>query len=109
VKTWRDANRLALSFELDHPGATLRIAYENLVKHPELELRRIWQFLGLEECRESTRFIIEQNPINASPQHKDQDRLQKLEPRYRQWSWHRRLLFRKIAAEQMVALGYYFD
>ena len=109
VKTWQDANFLALRFERDHPEATLRIAYENLVKHPELELRRIWQFLGLEECRDSTRFIIEQNPINASPQHKDQDRLQKLEPRYRQWSWRRRLLFRKIAAEQMVSLGYSFD
>jgi len=109
VKTWQNANLLALRFERNHPEATLRIAYENLVKHPELELRRVWQFLGLNECRESTRFIIDHDPINASPHHRDQDRLQKLEPRYRQWSWLRRLLFRKIAAEQMISLGYNFD
>ncbi len=106
VKTWRDANRLALLFEGTHPEATLRIAYENLVQHPALELRRIWQFLGLNECRESIRFIVDQDPINASPQHKDQDRLQKLEPRYRHWPWYRRLLFRKFAAKQMKSLGY---
>jgi hypothetical protein len=109
VKTWQDANRLALRFERNHPEATLRIAYEKLVEHPELELRRIWQFLGLKDCQASTRFIIDQDPINASPHHGDQGRLQKLEPRYRQWPWHKRLLFRRIAAEQMISLGYDFD
>ena len=109
VRTWRNANRLALSFERNHPEVMLRIAYEKLVQSPELELRRVWKFLGLNECRESSQFITDKNPINASPRHQDQDRLQKLEPRYGHWSWHRRLLFRKIAAEQMASLGYHFD
>ena len=98
-----------MRFERNHPEATLRIAYEKLVQDPELELRRVWQFLGLNECQESVRFIVDKDPINASPHYTDPDRLKKLEPRYRRWSWHRRLLFRKIAAEQMKSLGYSFD
>jgi len=109
VKTWRDANLLAMRFERNHPDVILRVAYEKLVQDPEPELRRVWQFLGLNECRESIRFIVDKDPINASPLYTDPDRLKKLEPRYRQWSWHRRILFRKIAAEQMKSLAYGFD
>lgn len=106
VRTWQDANRLAMQFERNHPGATLRIAYEKLVTHPEQELRRIWQFLGLDECRESIRFIVDKEPINASPRFNDPDRLKKLQPRYSHWPWYKRFLFRKIAVEQMESLGY---
>jgi hypothetical protein len=109
AKTWTQANRLAVDFEHKHPRATLRICYEKLVQDTESELLRIWQFLGLEPCPASFRFIVEKQPINASPQHQGQGRLQKLEPRYQQWSWLRRLLFRKIAAEQMDSLGYRLD
>ncbi len=106
AKTWKEANHLAMRFEKDHPEATLRIAYENLVQDPEQELQRVWQFLGLSECRESTRFILDKDPINTSPQYAAQDRLEKLEPRYGQWSWYKRLLFGKIAGRQMRALAY---
>ena len=106
VRTWQQANRLALDFERSQPGTTLRISYEDLVENTEPELLRIWQFLGLKPCPDSLRFIVEKQPINASPQHQGQGSLQKLEPRYGQWSWSRRRLFRKIAAEQMAELGY---
>ncbi len=109
VKTWRDANLRALQFEQDHSGAILRISFESLVLDPEQELQRVWQLLGLKECRESTRFILDKDPINTSPQYAAQNRLEKLEPRYGQWSWYKRLLFGKIAGRQMKALGYGSD
>jgi hypothetical protein len=106
VRTWQQANALALDFEHKHPGIVHRVSYEKIVQEPEEQLQGIWQFLELDSCEASLRFIAEQEPINVSPAYQGQDGLQKLKPRYRQWSWPKRVLFRRMAAEQMDSLGY---
>lgn len=107
ARTWRDGNCHALQFERDFPHATRRVSYESLVQNPNNELQAIWQFLGLKPCRESARFISDKQPINASPDHRDQDRMQKLVPRFDKWSLSKRLVFGKIAGQQMLDLGYW--
>ena len=106
VKTWREANQCALSFESEQAGKVLRISYESLVRDPATVLAAVWRFLGLDECQESIQFITSNQPINASPDNAAQTGMQKLEPRYHGWSKSRTALFRKTAGAEMEQLGY---
>lgn len=48
ARLWSGQQTLGLAVERAHPANTLRIRYESLVAAPELEVRRICEFLGEE-------------------------------------------------------------
>jgi len=106
VKTWQEANQCALSFERREAGKVLKISYESLVSDAAAVLAAVWQFLGLDECRESIQYINSKPPINVSPHYAVQTSMQKLEPRYSGWSKFRTERFRKKAGKVMEQLGY---
>ena len=63
VKTWREANQCALSFESEQAGKVLRISFESLIRDPAVVLAAAWRFLYLEECQKSIQFITS-NPAH---------------------------------------------
>jgi len=109
VKTWHEANQCALSFEGLEAGKVLRVSYESLVRDCAPVLAAVWQFLGLDECRESIQYINSKPPINVSPDYTAQTSMQKLEPRYHGWSKFRTALFWKKAGKEMEQLGYVIE
>ncbi len=105
AQQWSDHVHCALRLEQQHAKRTLRIAYEQLVTHPDASLRRIFVFLGLAHTPAAAAFVSGQ-PINAAPGTEQQQRLQKLQPRWHDWSAAELSSFNAIAGDLLVRLGY---
>jgi len=94
------------------PGRVHETRNENLVSKPDDELGRIYTFLGLEPCEESSNFIKTKR-INSSYLNNKQDDIKKIkdpslmpkEP-WKSWSNKQQKLFTKIAGPTMELLGY---
>jgi hypothetical protein len=82
----------------------LQVRFESLIREPETEFRKIYKFLGEAFEAESVRFLSQ--PINTAPGREQETSLQKLEPRWRHWGWHKRTFFRITCGDLMSDLGY---
>ena len=57
ARLWAEQQRLGLALEAAHPGATLRLRYEDLLAEPEGALRGVCGFIGEDYAPEMLRFF----------------------------------------------------
>lgn len=105
AQQWLDHVSAVLRLEQQQPARVQRIHYEKLVSHPQQMMQQIFAFLGLPEEKAAASFI-QNRPINTAPGTDEQTSVEKLQPRWHDWSDDELQTFDRIAGELRRQLGY---
>lgn len=106
-RTWRDHTVAGLKFAQTEEQKVYQVMFEQLIRDPVSELKRIYEFLELDYEPASADFISGKPPINSS--FPGETSAHKLAPRWLSWSPKERRVFHKIAGELLIELQFEQD
>ena len=102
---WVNFTRHGLAFAQSEQGQRMHtVRYEHVVENTEAALRDIYDFLGLPYAAGSVEFIRSRSPINSS--FGQEVSMDKVRARWLDWPLEQRQIFREIAGELLVELGF---
>lgn len=107
-RIWKEFMEAGLAFSRSDRGDQLLfVSYQRAVEDTEAELRKVFDFLDEPFEPASVDFIRQKRPINSS--FADETPTEKLQARWTSWSPHELKLFREIAGDLLIALGFETD
>lgn len=104
MKTWRLLAGAGQRINERGPGNFLQVRYESIVRHPQQEMRRVFDFIEENYAPGSVEFL--KTPINTAPGCEQEAPLDKLDPGRVSWGRSKDLLFRIYCRETQSRLGY---
>jgi len=104
---WTRACGQALELMQNLPDRCLPVCFEDLILHTEEALKDIFRFLEEPFADRAVAFIREKSPINSL--FEEESSLDKLTPRWLDWSRRQRKRFHRIGGGMLQVLGYVPD
>ena len=104
MNTWKQMVEAGNRISREKRTNFLQIKYESVVRNPEALFRDIFEYI--EEKYEPASVEFLQRPINSAPGREVEPSLEKLNPRWENWSLFKRTIFRVYCGKIMKDLGY---
>jgi hypothetical protein len=106
-RTWRNFVEASLRFAEHYPGRAVTVTNEDLVRNPDREFRRLFEFLGVPP-EEGPAAFFASNRINSSfrPNSKDRAWVQQLTEPWKEWTEEQCRVFAEEAGETLVRCGF---
>lgn len=104
MNTWKQMVEAGYRISCEKRTNFLQIKYESIVRNPEDLFRNIFEYIEEKYEPASVKFL--KSPINYAPGREVEASLEKLNPRWENWSLFKRTIFRVYCGGIMKNLGY---
>jgi len=104
MNAWKQMVEAGYRISCEKRTNFLQIKYESVVRNPDSLFREIFEFIEEKYEPKSVKFL--KLPINSAPGREVEPSLEKLSPRWENWSLFKRVIFRAYCGKIMKDLGY---
>jgi hypothetical protein len=104
MNTWKQMVEAGHQISCEKRINFLQIKYESIVRDPESSFREIFEYI--EEKFEPASVNFLKRPINSAPGREVEASMEKLKPRWKNWSFIKRTIFQAYCGKIMKDLGY---
>lgn len=104
MNTWKQMVEAGHQISCEKRINFLQIKYESIVRDPESSFREIFEYI--EEKFEPASVNFLKRPINSAPGREVEASMEKLKPRWKNWSFFKRTIFQAYCGKIMKDLGY---